>query len=77
MLNEAQIGEVWVLFQDYIDVKQRDIVAERYVELLADYGVRERILENATGVDAVLDQAIAYYLGETEDDDDEYTELEF
>jgi hypothetical protein len=77
MLNEAQIGEMWVLFQDYIDVKQRDIVAERYVELLADYGVRDRIFQNATGIDAVLDQAIAYYLDDSEDEDNDYNELEF
>lgn len=78
MLNEAQIGEVWMLFADYIDKKQIDIVAERYIDLLADYGVRDRVLQNVIGVDAVLDHAITYYLDQEEDDeDDDYKELDF
>ena len=79
MLNETQIGDVWLLFADYIDKKQIDVVADRYVELLADYGVRDRILQNATGVDPVLDHAIAYYLENDDDtdEDDDYQELDF
>ena len=75
MLNETQIGEVWLLFADYLDKKQVDIVAERYVELIVDYGVTDRMLQNATGVDQVLDQAILYYLEEDQEDDQE--ELDF
>lgn len=78
MLNEAQIGEVWALFADYVDKKQLDVVAERYIELLADYGVRDRVLQSATGVDATLDHAIAYYLDDDDSsDDDEFDELDF
>lgn len=78
MLNDAQIGEVWLLFADYIDKKQLEVVAERYIELLADYGVRDRVFQSATGIDATLDQAISYYLDEgTDDDDDDYKELDF
>ena len=81
MLNEQQIGDVWVLFSDYIDKKQIEAVAERYVDLLADFGVTDRTLQHAGGVDPVLDQAIAYYLNEDEegydDDDEDYKELEF
>lgn len=79
MLNDAQIGEVWMLFADYIDKKQLDIVAERYIELLADYGVRDRTLQNVIGVDTVLDHAITYYLDEDDEDDedDDYKELDF
>lgn len=78
MLNESQIGEVWMLFADYIEKKQIDVVAERYVELLADFGVRDRVLHNIIGTDAVLDQAITYYLDNDEDiDDDDYKELDF
>ena len=64
MLNEAQIIEVWAMFADYIDKKQLDVVAERYVELLADYGVTDRVLQNATGADIILDHAVAYLYGE-------------
>lgn len=79
MLNETQIGDIWILFADYIDKKQLDGAAERYVELLADYGVADRVLQSAAGIDSTLDQAIEYYLDEDESDgdDDDYRELEF
>lgn len=78
MLNETQIGDIWILFADYIDKKQVEAAAERFVDLLADYGVSDRVLQNATGVDSTLDQAIEYYLDEDEEDeDDDYKELEF
>ncbi len=79
MLNESQIGDIWLLFADYIDKKQLEVAAERYVDLLADYGVNDRTLSAATGVDGTLDSAIEYYLDEDvdDDDDDDYKELEF
>lgn len=79
MLNETQIGDIWLNFVEYLDKKQLETVAERYIDMLADFGVSDRTLQNATGVDEVLDQAIAYYLNEDEynEDDDEYGELEF
>lgn len=77
MLNETQIGDVWLMFADYLDKKQIETVAERYVELLADYGVSDRVLQNSTGVDPVLDQAIAYYLEDSEQESDDFDELDF
>ena len=79
MLNETQIGDIWLNFVEYLDKKQLETVAERYVDLLADFGVSDRTLQNATGVDEILDQAIAYYLNEDEieEDDEDYGELEF
>lgn len=79
MLNETQIGDVWLTFVEYIDKKQLEVVAERYIDLLADFGVTDRVLQNASGVDEVLDQAIAYYLDDdaAEEDDDGVDELEF
>lgn len=76
MLNETQIGDVWLLFADSIDKKHLDDVAERYVELLVDNGVTDRTLQHATGVDPVLDQAIQYYL-EDNDSDYDQEELDF
>ncbi len=76
MLNETQIADVWILFSEYIDKKIIDVAAERYVDLLADFGTSDRVLEGATGVDAVLDQAIEYYMDEDSEDDDDYKELE-
>ena len=77
MLNETQIGDVWLLFADYIDKKQLELVAEWYVDLLADHGVSDKVLQSATGVDETLDSAIEYYLDEEEVDDDDYKELDF
>jgi hypothetical protein len=78
MLNETQIGDVWLTFVEYIDKKQLEVVAERYIDLLADFGVTDRVLQNASGVDEVLDQAIAYYLDDEDaEEDDGVDELEF
>lgn len=77
MLNETQIGDIWLLFVDYVDKKQVEAAAERYVELLADYGVRDSVLEGATGVDGTLDTAIEYYLDQDEHEEDDSKELDF
>jgi hypothetical protein len=71
MLNETQIGDIWLLFADYIDKKVIDSVAERYVDLLADFGTSDRVMQSATGVDSVLDSAIEYYLDEESDEVEE------
>ena len=80
MLNETQVGDIWLNFVEYIDKKQLETVAERYIDMLADFGVPDKVFQAATGVDGILDQAIAYYLNEDEegyDDDEDYKELEF
>jgi len=69
MLNESQIADIWILFKEYIDKKQLDIVAEKFVDLLADYGVSDDILEEVIGTDNELDDAINYYLENDYDDD--------
>lgn len=61
-MNEQQIGDIWTLFKEYVDKKQIDIVAEKFIDLLADYGVDDHVLKDALGVDADLDVAIGYYL---------------
>jgi hypothetical protein len=47
--------------------------------LLADFGVPDKVLSAASGVDSTLDAAIDYYLDEEDagDEDDDYKELEF
>ena len=80
MLNETQIGDIWLLFVDFIDKKNHESVAERYVDLLADFGVGDKVFQAASGVDSTLDSAIDYYLDEEDagdEDDDDYKELEF
>jgi len=80
MLNETQIGDIWLNFVEYLDKKQLETVAERYIDMLADFGVSDRVMQAATGVDEILDQAIAYYLNEDENpypEDEDFRELDF
>lgn len=72
-MNENQIADVWMLFKEYIDKKLLEVVSERYIDLLADHGVTDKILESATGVDDDLDTAIEYYLDQG-NEEDEYEE---
>lgn len=68
-MNENQIADIWLLFKEYLDKKTQDLVAERYIDLLVDNGVNDKILEQAVGYDDTLDDAIEYYLDEDEDED--------
>ena len=70
-MNEDQIADVWILFKEYCDKKQIEVVAEKYVDMLADYGVSDETFKELLGTDALLDHAITYYL---EIDNDLYDE---
>ena len=50
------------MFKEYTDKKQMDLVAEKYVDLLADYGVSDETFNEVIGTDSTLDEAISYYL---------------
>lgn len=69
-MNDEQISDIWMLFKEYVDKKQLEALAEKYVDFLADLGIDDFILKECIGVDAVLDTAITYYL-DVEDNDDE------
>jgi hypothetical protein len=77
MLNETQIGDIWLNFVEYLDKKQLENVAERYIDLLADFGVSDKVMKGAVGIDDILDQAIGYYLDDEDEDDSNYKEMEF
>ena len=61
-MNEEQIADIWTLFREYIDKKQIDVIAEKYVDVLADYGVEDQTFKDTLGTDSALDGAITYYL---------------
>ena len=69
-MNENHIGDIWMLFKEYVDKKVLDVLAERYVDLLADHGVSDKVMAGASGVDDDLDNAIDFYLDETSDDEE-------
>ena len=71
-MNEEQIADVWLLFKEYLDKKHVEMAAERFVDMLADYGLSDLAFQELLGNDTVLDTAINYHL-EVDDDlhDDE------
>ncbi len=74
-MDESQIVDLWTLFREYLDKKQAiEVLAERFVDMLADYGTSDEALRNALGSDSYLDNAISYYLDLDSDlyDDDEF-----
>ena len=77
-MDESQIVDLWTLFREYLDKKQSiETLAERFVDMLADYGTSDEALRNALGSDSYLDVAIGYYLdldSDLYDDDDEHEE---
>ena len=67
-MNDENIVDVWTLFKEYVDKKQMDLVAEKFVDLLADYGVSDETFKESLGSDSALDEAIYYYLDLDNDD---------
>ena len=73
-MNEEQIADIWMMFKEYVDKKQIEVVAEKYIDLLADYGIQDQTFKESIGTDLTLDRAIGYYLeidADLYDDDEE------
>ena len=74
-MDESIISDVWSKMKEFLDKKHIDMAAEKYVDLLADYGVSDETLTECLGTEAHLDQAINYYLDvedyETYDDEED------
>jgi len=68
-MDSSQIIDIWNLFKEHTDKKHVETLAERFVDLLADYGVGDDVLKESLGTEDHLDAAINYYL----DIDDELT----
>lgn len=69
-MNENQIADIWMMFKEYVDKKVLDVVAERYVDLLADHGINDKVLESSIGFDESLDEAIEFYLDQDSEEED-------
>ena len=60
------------LFKEYMDPKQpADLIAEKFVDLLADPMAQDDDLKDVLGADDDLDKAIQYFL-EIGDEEEEY-----
>jgi len=79
-MNENHIGDIWLLFKEYVDKKVLDVLAERYVDLLADHGISDKVMAAASGFDEDLDNAIDFYLDqdsiEEEEDEEDWDSYE-
>ena len=73
-MDENQIVDIWTVFKENIDKKNIETIAERYVDVCADYGASDQAFQNSLGSCTYLDNAIDYYLDEPrglQDSDDE------
>ena len=73
-MNEEFVTDLWDLFKSYIDKKHIEIAAEKYVDMLADYGINDIQFKEMLGNEKHLDAAIQYYLEMDEDDYNEWDE---
>jgi hypothetical protein len=73
-MKEDLIADIWTLVIEHIPEKHRKDLAADFVNTLLDYGIKESILKDLTGVDSYLDDAINYAIDgeEIDDEDPEY-----
>jgi hypothetical protein len=71
-MNEDFVADLWNLFKEYLDKKHTELAAERFVDMLVDYGMTDVQLQEILGQDKILDAAIQYYLEMDSDDDEDY-----
>ena len=67
-MDESQIVDIWMMFKEYLDKKHVEMAAERFIDLMADYGTSDETFKDCLGHDTALDHAINYYLDLDEDD---------
>jgi hypothetical protein len=77
-MKEDLIADIWTLVIEHIPEKHRKDLAADFVNTLLDYGIKESVLKDLTGVDSYLDEAITYVIDgeEIDDEDPEYYEDE-
>ena len=77
-MKEDLIADIWTLVIEHIPEKHRKDLAADFVNTLLDYGIKESVLKDLTGVDSYLDEAITYVIDgeEIDNEDPEYYEDE-
>ena len=73
-MDDEKLADVWMMFKEQLDKKHVEMAAERFIDLMADYGVSDETFTDLVGTDSTLDAAISYYLDLDEDELDEETE---
>ena len=62
--------DMWGLMKAYVNVKERDIVATKFVDIALDNGVSDNELQELIGMDDELDEAVREILSDDEDTSD-------
>jgi len=71
-MNEEQIGDLWQVAVEHLPEAKRDDVANDFINVLLDHGIKESILVALKGVDPHLDSAIEYAIDEEDGSDELY-----
>ena len=75
-MTDTQISDIWCFFKEFIGKDDIQAAAEQFVDLLADFNIKDKVLQGAMGSDADLDSAIEYYLEDDTDIEEEYNDSE-
>jgi hypothetical protein len=75
-MTDNQISDIWCFFKEFIGKDDIQAAAEQFVDLLADFNIKDKVLQGAMGADADLDSAIEYYLEDDTEIDEEYEDSE-
>jgi hypothetical protein len=75
-MTDTQISDIWCFFKEFIRKDDVQAAAEQFVDLLADFNIKDKVLQGAMGSDADLDSAIEYYLEDDTEIDEEYEDSE-
>ena len=75
-MTDNQISDIWCFFKEFIGKDDVQAAAEQFIDLLADFNIKDKVLQGAMGTDADLDSAIEYYLEDDTDIEDDYDDSE-
>jgi hypothetical protein len=75
-MTDTQISDIWCFFKEFIGKEDVQAAAEQFVDLLADFNIKDKVLQGAMGSDADLDSAIEYYLEDDTDIEEDYEDPE-
>ena len=75
--ESSHVIDIWNLFKEYVDKKQIEMVAEKYVDACADMGGSDETFRDSMGSCDHLDAAISYYLDLDEDGFDDSEDEEW
>ena len=68
--------DMWGLVKAYVNVKERDVVAIKFVDIALDNGIAESELKELIGLDDELDTAVREILEPDEEESDDESDDE-